>query len=90
VQCVLKLSLSAACLLLGHTAAGQNYPTRPLRVIVPFPAGGSIDIISRSITQRWSAYLGRQSVIDNRGGAGVASERSSSRRLRRMAIQFCM
>jgi tripartite-type tricarboxylate transporter receptor subunit TctC len=70
VQFLLKLSVSAVCLLLGHAAAGQNYPTRPLRVIVPFPAGGSIDIISRSITQRWSAYLGQQIVIDNRGGAG--------------------
>ncbi|MEN3355529.1 MAG: hypothetical protein V7640_3687 [Betaproteobacteria bacterium] len=70
MRCLLKLSVSAVCLLLGHTAAGQNYPTRPIRVIVPFPAGGSIDIISRSITQRWSPYLGQQIVIDNRGGAG--------------------
>jgi len=70
VRCLLKLSVSAVCLLLGHTAAGQNYPTRPIRVIVPFPAGGSIDIIARSITQRWSPYLGQQIVIDNRGGAG--------------------
>jgi tripartite-type tricarboxylate transporter receptor subunit TctC len=70
VRCLLKLSVSAVCLLLGHTAAGQNYPTRPIRVIVPFPAGGSIDIISRFITQRWSPYLGQQIVIDNRGGAG--------------------
>jgi tripartite-type tricarboxylate transporter receptor subunit TctC len=70
VRCLLNLSVSAVCLLLGHTAAGQNYPTRPIRVIVPFPAGGSIDIISRSITQRWSPYLGQQIVIDNRAGAG--------------------
>lgn len=70
MRCLLKLSVSAVCLLLGHTAAGQNYPTRPIRVIVPFPPGGSIDIISRSITQRWSPYLGQQIVIDNRGGAG--------------------
>jgi tripartite-type tricarboxylate transporter receptor subunit TctC len=70
VQFVLKLWMSAVCLLLAHTATGQTYPTRPIRVIVPFPSGGSIDIISRSITQRWSAYLGQQIVIDNRGGAG--------------------
>jgi tripartite-type tricarboxylate transporter receptor subunit TctC len=43
-----------------------------VRVIVPFPAGGSIDIVSRSIAQRWSPLLGQQIVIDNRGGAGGA------------------
>jgi tripartite-type tricarboxylate transporter receptor subunit TctC len=53
-----------------HGALAQTYPTRPIRVIVPFPAGGSIDIVSRSISQRWSTLLGQQIVIDNRGGAG--------------------
>jgi len=51
------------------TSSGQAYPARPIRVIVPFPAGGSIDIVSRSISQRWSALLGQQLVIDNRAGA---------------------
>ncbi len=56
-------------MLAPPTGLAQTYPTRPIRVIVPFPAGGSIDIVSRSISQRWSALLGQQIVIDNRGGA---------------------
>jgi len=50
-------------------AAAADYPTRPIRVVIPFPAGGSIDIVARSIAQRWSPQLGQQLVIDNRGGA---------------------
>jgi tripartite-type tricarboxylate transporter receptor subunit TctC len=50
-------------------APAQTYPTRPVRVVIPFPAGGSIDIVARSIAQRWSPQLGQQLVIDNRGGA---------------------
>ena len=39
-------------------------------MVVPFPPGGSIDIVSRSIVERWSPLLGQQIVVDNRGGAG--------------------
>src|SRR5689334_4964801 len=52
----------------GTTA--QDYPQRPIRMVIPFPAGGSIDVIGRSIAQNWSAVIGQQIVIDNRGGAG--------------------
>jgi len=62
--------IATAAALLTHTAFAQQYPARPIRVIVPFPPGGSIDIVSRSISQRWGALLGQQLVIDNRGGAG--------------------
>jgi tripartite-type tricarboxylate transporter receptor subunit TctC len=48
----------------------QTYPTKPIRVIVPFPAGESIDATARLIAQPWMAALGQQMVIDNRGGAG--------------------
>ena len=48
----------------------QIYPTKPIRVIVPFPAGESIDATARLIMQPWMAALGQQMVIDNRGGAG--------------------
>jgi tripartite-type tricarboxylate transporter receptor subunit TctC len=58
--------------LIPGSAAAADYPTRPIRVIVPFPAGGSIDIVARSVAQRWSAQLGQQLVIDNRGGAAGA------------------
>ena len=58
-------------LLIAHDAAlAQEYPVRPIRMVVPFPAGGSIDIVARAISQQWSGQLHQQIVIDNRGGAG--------------------
>jgi tripartite-type tricarboxylate transporter receptor subunit TctC len=59
-----------AILVLSGPVAAQDYPQRPIRMVIPFPAGGSIDVIGRSIAQSWSATLGQQIVIDNRGGAG--------------------
>jgi tripartite-type tricarboxylate transporter receptor subunit TctC len=52
-------------------ASGQagSYPSKPLRLIVPFPAGGSVDFNARAISDKWAEHLGQQIVIDNRGGA---------------------
>src|SRR5690349_13377337 len=49
--------------------AAEGYPTKPIRIIVPFPPGGSNDIIGRFIGQKLGARLGQQAVIDNRAGA---------------------
>jgi tripartite-type tricarboxylate transporter receptor subunit TctC len=51
-------------------ACAQNYPVRPVRVIVPFPAGGSNDIIARVLAQQMSESLRQQFIVDNRAGAG--------------------
>jgi tripartite-type tricarboxylate transporter receptor subunit TctC len=61
----------SALLLLGvaHTAFAQ-YPAKPIRLVVPFPAGESVDSVARLVGQAWSAALGQQIIIDNRGGAG--------------------
>jgi len=61
--------LAGAALCVAACATAAEFPARPIRMIVPFPAGGSIDIVGRSIAQRWSAQLGQQVVVDNRGGA---------------------
>lgn len=54
---------------LGHAAA-QGYPNKPVRLIVPFPAGGATDVLARAISQQASEKLGQPIVIDNKPGAG--------------------
>ena len=67
------LSLCAALLSGAQPASGaQQYPSRPVRVIVPFTPGGSSDIVARLITQKLADTWGQQFVIDNRPGAGGA------------------
>jgi tripartite-type tricarboxylate transporter receptor subunit TctC len=50
-------------------ASAQSYPVKPVRMIVPFPPGGAADLIGRVIAQKLSEQLGRQVIVDNRGGA---------------------
>jgi tripartite-type tricarboxylate transporter receptor subunit TctC len=56
--------------LSGRLARAQAWPTRPVRVIVPFPAGGGADAIARLVGQRLTEIWGQQVLIENRGGAG--------------------
>jgi tripartite-type tricarboxylate transporter receptor subunit TctC len=65
------LRMTAVCLLLAANLAwAQTYPSKPIRLVVPFPAGESVDATARLVSQSWSAALGAQIVVDNRGGAG--------------------
>jgi len=64
---LLALALGASA---AHEALAQTYPAKPVRLIVPFPPGGSTDIVARIVAQRLSERLGQQLVIENRGGAG--------------------
>jgi len=62
--------LGLALAFLAAAAAAQPYPSRPVRLIIPFPPGGSNDIVGRMIAAQLSERLGAQVIADNRGGAG--------------------
>jgi tripartite-type tricarboxylate transporter receptor subunit TctC len=67
---MLRLALAAACVSLCAAAQAQAWPSKPIRFVIPFPAGGSTDIVGRLIGDKLSQSLGQPLVIDNRGGAG--------------------
>jgi len=60
----------AAGLLAAAGAAAQGYPNKAVRLIVPFPAGGATDIVSRVVAQKLGEVWGQQVIVDNRAGAG--------------------
>lgn len=65
---VLAVALTAA--LLPLSALAQSYPSKPIKMIVPFPAGGTTDIVARLVAQKMSESMGQAVTVDNRGGAG--------------------
>ena len=62
--------LTAMLLAAAQSAAAQAYPNKPVRMIVPYPPGGSVDFTGRELAAKLSELWGQQVVLDNRGGAG--------------------
>jgi tripartite-type tricarboxylate transporter receptor subunit TctC len=68
--CALLLRVACLLLTLIAVAAAQDYPTRPVRILIPFPPGGFNDIVGRIIAAQLTERLGKQFVVENRPGAG--------------------
>jgi tripartite-type tricarboxylate transporter receptor subunit TctC len=66
----MKPLLALALLAFAGSASAQAWPAKPIRLMVPFPPGGSTDIVARIVAQKLSERLGQPIVIENRGGAG--------------------
>ena len=62
--------LFAVLLALPLLALAQSYPAKPVHIIVPFPAGGTTDLVARMVQSKFQEFLGVQAIIENRGGAG--------------------
>lgn len=75
IKRVLCFAAAAACAC-GTSAVAQNFPTKPIRIVVGLAPGGGTDIVARMVGQRLSAAIGQQVIIDNRSGASgnIAAE----------------
>jgi tripartite-type tricarboxylate transporter receptor subunit TctC len=70
MKVVVRLVCILAAVLVPAMAAAQDYPAKPIKLIVPFPPGGPNDLIARAVGQRMQELSGQTVTIDNRGGAG--------------------
>lgn len=66
-----RLLAAAAALLTASAAHAQQYPSRAIRFVVPFPAGGGVDIVARALGEKLSPRLGQPIIVDNKPGAGT-------------------
>src|SRR6188472_1216151 len=67
MRCIAMILLFAV----AQIAASQPYPTKPIRLVVPYPPGGPTDFVGRAVAARLTELLGQQMVVDNRPGAGT-------------------
>jgi tripartite-type tricarboxylate transporter receptor subunit TctC len=80
--CLSRFVLAAVLALLTTAVLGQDYPNKPIRIVVAFPPGGATDVIARVVGQPLGARLGQQVIVDNRPGSNgnIAAELSAKAR----------
>ena len=76
MQQIFRLALCLSLVVPSATAAGQGFPVKPVRIIVPFPPGAGPDIVARAVGQKLAEHWKHQIVVDNRpgGGGNIATE----------------
>src|SRR5918995_2602128 len=67
---VITAFAAVAVIAAGVPAQSQNYPSQTIKIVVPFPPGGGVDVVARVIAPRLSEMLGQSVIVENRGGAG--------------------
>ena len=67
---VIQIAAAMTLLLAAGRAAAQDYPNQTVKIVVPFPPGGGVDVVARVIAPRLSEMLGQSVIVENRGGAG--------------------
>jgi tripartite-type tricarboxylate transporter receptor subunit TctC len=67
---IIRVAAFLAALVVAGSALAQQYPAKPVKILVPFPAGGVTDIVGRLLAQKLSERLGQQFYVENQGGAG--------------------
>src|SRR5437870_893973 len=72
--------LALMLVLFCASASAQSFPSKPIRIIVPFPPGGAVDILGRAIAQKLSEQTGQNAFVDNRpGGAGAVGAEAAAK-----------
>ena len=64
-------ALLLGCALSAHAAAAEKFPTKPIRIVVPYPPGGGTDMLARAVAEKLTQRFGTQVIVDNRPGAGT-------------------
>src|SRR5262245_40119670 len=78
-RALLALALAASSVL-ALPAGAQDYPTRTVTLVVPYPPGGGVDVLARVVADKLSGVLGHQVIVDNRvGGSGLVGTRTAIR-----------